>query len=163
MEDGDNMNRTAGTTTPLLALENQLVYKIASLEATISNSLRRLDEKFDRLQTELHDRHIDTSNQIATLASSVESRLTLKRARMDAFEREIQVVKEDARKDCEQTAEKLETKIEVCNKEYDKRLTDLEKWQAIIITRGATIGAGILIVWAVFGQYVQDFFGRILN
>lgn len=154
--DPEANKRNSETPSPGMAMENQLVYKIASLESALSNSLRRLDEKLDRMQTELHDRHVESAQELSRFASSVESRLTLKRARMDALERELHDIRNtitvssikavgDAKALVDQKFETLCTKI-------DK----VEEWQTKTTIRGSMLAGGIVVAWTLFGRAIQD-------
>jgi hypothetical protein len=67
-----------------LNLNEQLMVKLASLSASVDQGFRRLDEKMNRFQTDLHDSQIVTNDRINKLASETSERFTLKRARLDA-------------------------------------------------------------------------------
>lgn len=58
-----------------LNLESQLVYRLASLEATVSSHLKRIDEKIETFQNEINKRHLDVSTDLVAV-----------KARQDHFE-----------------------------------------------------------------------------
>jgi hypothetical protein len=72
-----------------LSVEMQLITKLASLESAVSAGFRRLDEKMDRFQNDLHDSQIATNDRINNLDKETTASFALKRARIDAAEKRL--------------------------------------------------------------------------
>jgi chromosome segregation ATPase len=139
--DSEANKTNSSSPSSVLAVENQLIYKIAAMEATISNSLRRLDEKFDRLQLDLHDRYADLSKDIGMLSGRVES-----------HEQAIQNVKDKAREDIASEAGKVADRVDA-----------LERWKTAVVTRFSVVCAVIMLFWALFGRSIQDYIQGVLH
>lgn len=148
-------NKRNSETPSTVSMEHQLVYKIASLEATISNSLRRLDEKFDRMQTELHDRHIEAAQQMTALAASVDSRFTIKRNRIDNVEKDIIKLRNELVKEIETETDKVDAHARAEREAICKRVETLEHWKTVTTTRAGLALGAIVVFWSLFGDSVQ--------
>jgi hypothetical protein len=139
-----------------MAMENQLVYKLASLESTISNSLRRIDEKIDRMQTDMHARHMESAQEMSRFASSVENRLTLKRARMDGFEKDLHDFKNTLALATLKAKDDAQTLVNIKFNDLNSRLDGVEDWQTKMTVRGSMALGGVVIAWTLFGKAFQD-------
>lgn len=148
--DKDANRVNSETPSPMVSFDNQIVYRLGTLEATISNSLRRLDEKFDRLQSELHDRHVESTAALTALSHSVDNRFALKRTRIDGIQKELNEVKNKA----EVVAEAKSEVDKLCD-----RMDRAEKWQTILTTRISVIGGTVILLWTIFGDYVRQAIG----
>jgi len=87
--DSDENQRNAQSPSPLMSMHEQLIYKIAALDASMQSGFRRLDEKMDRFQTDLHDNQIETNDRINRLESETTAHFLLKRQRIDALEKRM--------------------------------------------------------------------------
>ena len=68
-----------------LNVNEQLMYKIAALDASVQAGFRRLDEKMDRFQSDLHDSQIHNNDRINRLDKETAEKFALKKARVDAL------------------------------------------------------------------------------
>lgn len=75
-----------------LTVNEQLMYRLAALDASVTSGFRRLDEKMDRFQTDLHESQIETNDRINKIESEYRSAIALKRARIDALEKRTTVM-----------------------------------------------------------------------
>jgi len=149
-------NKKNPFTPSSMGMESQLVYKIASLESTITNSLRRLDEKFDRLLSEVHDRHVEVNQHIIRLESETKARFELKRSRIDSMEK-------DLAKQSDHIKDEFERRMDAVTKELCKDIAELKQWRTVVVTRMGMVGVGAFAVWAIIGQPIQDLAGRVLG
>lgn len=120
-----------------MTLNEQLMYKLASLDAAVQTGFRRLDEKMDRFQTDLHDNQIATNDRIADLDKEFHQKFEFKRARIDGLVKEGQVYKEH-----------LET-----------RLTTIETWQKVASARVAIITSAVIFAWTFIAPTIREIFG----
>lgn len=67
----------------------QLMSKLAGLESTVLEGFRRLDEKMERLQTDLHDSQINTNDRINALDKEFSDAVIRKRERIDTLEKRV--------------------------------------------------------------------------
>ena len=67
-------------------ITEQLLYKIAALDASVQSGFRRIDEKMDRFQTDLHDSQISTNDRINNLDKEMNEAILRKRTRIDKLE-----------------------------------------------------------------------------
>lgn len=58
-------NRNNAKTPSIISMENQLIYRIGSLESKLDAGFKRLDEKFDRLQADNHERMLEQAKDFA--------------------------------------------------------------------------------------------------
>lgn len=70
-------------------MNEQLMVKLASLDASVQAGFRRLDEKMDRFQTDLHDSQLATNDRINLLDKEMNERFAIKRARDDSQDRRL--------------------------------------------------------------------------
>ena len=88
--DDPNSNRdNPFTPSPDLPLREQFLYRFSALEEAVRSGFRRLDERMDRFQTEIHDRNIEVNARITAVENNTESKFIIKRARLDAVEKRI--------------------------------------------------------------------------
>lgn len=123
------------------SITEQLLYKIASLDSAVQAGFRRLDEKMDRVQSDLHDSQISTNDRINNLDKEFTEAIAFKRQRIDNLER---VWEERYRNRCEYT---------------DKKLHDIETWQKVAMARAGIVGAAIVIIWTFVSPAVQHLLG----
>jgi TolA-binding protein len=103
--------------SPLMSLESQLLYKVAGLEQSVRDMTKRLDEKFDRVISELNNKSTD-------------------------------IIKDQT---------EMSTRFTDHCKKTEDRLKQLEEWRSTVVTRIATIGSGVLVLWTVAGDAVKHF------
>lgn len=72
-----------------LSMTEQLLYKIAALDASVQSGFRRIDEKMDRFQTDLHESQINLNDRINQLDKEFGEAILFKRQRIDALEKRI--------------------------------------------------------------------------
>lgn len=115
------------------SFENQMIYRLASLEATVTTSLRRIDEKIDSFQKDFHQKHTNQEAKVAAIDAKLEAH---KEANREAF-----LVLED---------------------KYDERIKNLEFFKKELVAKAMAVAAVIGLAWAVFGDAIQSSVGRIL-
>lgn len=81
--DGEDNKRNAHTPSEYMTMNDQLLYKLAALDASMNAGFRRLDEKMDRFQSDLHDSQIAANDRINTLDKDMTEQFAFKRARLD--------------------------------------------------------------------------------
>jgi hypothetical protein len=79
-------NQINNETSPLLNLHEQLIYKIAQLDASMQMGFRRLDEKMDRFQNDLHENQIETNNRMNKLENEVALHVNTRNLLIEAVE-----------------------------------------------------------------------------
>jgi len=85
-----NLNKdNAWSPSEHLTVNEQLMYRLAALDASVTQGFRRLDEKMDRFQADLHANEIAANDRINKLASDVATRFEFKRARIDQIEKRM--------------------------------------------------------------------------
>lgn len=94
LKDMYSVDADANRTNPLtpseqLSMQEQLMYKLASLEAAMSAGFRRLDEKMDRFQSDLHENQLLTNDRINNLDKEFTEAIAFKRSRIDAIEKRV--------------------------------------------------------------------------
>lgn len=120
-----------------LALNEQLMYKLASLDAAVQMGFRRLDEKMDRFQNDLHENQITTNDRISELDKEFNRMFEFKRARIDGLVKEGQIYKEM----------------------LEKRLTEIETWQKVSTARIGILMGAIVTVWTFIAPTLRDLLG----
>lgn len=144
--DSNENKKNSETPSPFMSLPEQLIYKIAALDAAVQSGFRRLDEKMDRFQSDLHENQIETNDRINRLESSVDARFLLKRSRIDAVEKRLNAIDSIERRIV--SVDNLETKIEA-----------LENWKTAIVAKFSGILVVLFAAWAVFGNQIRTFIG----
>lgn len=110
--------------------EDQMVYRLASLEATLSTSLRRIDEKIDNFQKDFH--HRDTNRAAAQAALE---------ARFEAAK------------------EVTNLSINNLKDELDDRVKKLEFFRVELLSKAVGISVIVGLIWVVFGDTVRGALG----
>jgi hypothetical protein len=82
-------NQINNETSPLLNLHEQLIYKIAQLDASMQMGFRRLDEKMDRFQSDLHESQIETNNRINKVENEIALQVNTRNLQVEAVEARI--------------------------------------------------------------------------
>lgn len=72
--------------SPDLPLREQFLYRFSALEEAVRSGFRRLDERMDRVQVELHDRHIELNDRINNVEKATVEQFAFKRQRIDKIE-----------------------------------------------------------------------------
>lgn len=117
-------------TLPGPSLESQIIFRLASLEATMTTSLKGINDKIDTFQKDFHHKHVNT----ATAITAVDTRL-------DAIK------------------EQMEKKIEENKKEIHERVTKLEFFKTEILAKAAGVAAVICLVWILLGDTLKRAIG----
>ncbi len=143
-----DLNKENAHSPSMYTFENQLIYRLASLEATLTNSLKRIDEKIDRYQTDANQKYTDNAAQIARVAAVLETHKEATRAERDK-------IREDIEKEKLAAARRLEEhKIE-----FQKKIDPIESWRRETMTRVSLIAGLITVGWVLFGDVVQKVLG----
>lgn len=135
--NSEDNKRNPSSPAASMSLTEQLLYRIAALDASVNSGFRRIDEKMDRFQTDLHDSQISTNDRINQLDKEVTEAILRKRTRIDELERAIQ-------KQCQLD---------------DKRMTEIETWQKVLIARMSVAGALIVGVWTFVAPVLRQAVG----
>lgn len=118
-------------------MQEQVIAKLSSLEASMSSGFRRLDEKMDRFQSDLHNTTIDTNAKIAALDKEIANKFEFKRKRIDALVASGETVKE-----------KLEARINV-----------LETWKQVVLGKIAALVTVLTGVWILLAPTIRQIMG----
>lgn len=129
-------------------ITEQLLYKIAALDASVQQGFRRLDERMDRFQTDLHESSLAINNRITELDKEVSETFLRKRHRMDKIEEAIRHNKELSDKRFQERCEAT-----------DHRLNDIETWQKVIIGKASIILTTGFAFWTIFAPTIRNLFG----
>lgn len=81
--DPEKNKENAMSPSEYLTVNEQLMYKLAALDAAVQGGFRRLDEKMDRFQTDLHEGQIATNDRINQLDKETTEKFAIKRKRVD--------------------------------------------------------------------------------
>ena len=81
--DGEENKKNPHSPSEYLTMNEQLMYKLAALDAAVQGGFRRLDEKMDRFQHDLHEGQIATNDRINKLDKEVVEQIAIKRKRID--------------------------------------------------------------------------------
>ena len=146
-----------------MGMEAQLIYKIASLESTMSNSLRRLDEKFDRLLSEIHDRHVETTQYVMKMETELKGRLDMKRLKIENLEKEVAKRAQEVEQEAERKIDEKHKEIEKKNEALIKDIEELKHWRTVVVARMSMIGVGAFAIWAIIGQPIQNLVGSLIG
>lgn len=118
-------------------MQEQIIAKLASLETNVSSGFRRLDEKMDRFQADMHDGQIRLNDKINDLDREFGTKIALKKERID----------------------NLAANGEVTKTNTEKRLVDVETWQKVIMARVGLLVGGATILFTLLGPSIRDFMG----
>ena len=72
-----------------ISLNEQLLYRIASLDASVREGFRRVDERLDRFQSDLHENQIASINRINEVDTDLQKFKEFKRLRVDGIEKRV--------------------------------------------------------------------------
>jgi hypothetical protein len=134
----DSKNNMENPFTPgLVSLSEQLLYKVSSLDSAVQQGFRRLDERMDRFQADLHENQITTNDKINQLDKEFHEAIAFKRARIDAL-----VANRDSYR-----------------QEQEKRLQVLETWQAVAMAKISVIMGVITTVAILIAPTIRHILG----
>lgn len=117
-----------------LTMNEQLMYKLASLDQAVQGGFRRLDEKMDRFQHDLHEGQIQTNDRISELDKEFTAAIRAKRERIDGLVKESEIVKA----------------------EYTKRLIALETWREVAVAKVSLLITVMGAVWVFAAPTIRD-------
>lgn len=117
-------------TLPGPSLESQIIFRLASLEATMRTSLDSINEKIDNFQKDFHHKHVNT----ATAITAVDTRLNAVKELMDQ-------------------------KIQDNHREIHERVTKLEFFKTEILAKATALAFGVGLLWMLFGDMVKHAIG----
>jgi hypothetical protein len=72
-----------------ISLNEQLLYRIASLDASVREGFRRVDERLDRFQSDIHENQIASITRINEVDTDLQKFKEFKRLRVDGLEKRI--------------------------------------------------------------------------
>lgn len=121
----------------VMNMTEQLLYKIAALDASVQSGFRRIDEKMDRFQTDLHESQINLNDRINQLDKEFGEAILFKRQRIDKLE-------ERQREQCEA---------------INHRISQVETWQKILTARMTLAGGVVVAVWTFVAPVIRNAFG----
>jgi dGTP triphosphohydrolase len=82
--DSDENKLNPKTPSEYMTMNDQLLYKLAALDASMNAGFRRLDEKMDRFQTDLHNSQIMMTDRLSELDKEVTANLVIKQGMIEA-------------------------------------------------------------------------------
>ena len=132
--DKEANQENAMSPSEYLTVNEQLMYKLAALDAAVQGGFRRLDEKMDRFQADLHDGQIKTNDRINNLDKETSERFALKRKRIDDICKDIH---------------NLET----------GRIQKLETWQTVAMAKISVAAAVVSTVIVMFAPAIRHALG----
>jgi hypothetical protein len=120
-----------------LTMNEQLMYKLASLDQAVQGGFRRLDEKMDRFQHDLHEGQIQTNDRISELDKEFTAAIRAKRERIDNLVKESEIVKAA----------------------YEKRMVALETWREVAVAKVTMVTATVVGLWTLVAPAVRSLLG----
>lgn len=114
------------------SLESQIIFRLASLEATVNTSLHNINEKLDNLQKDFHHKDVNRATQI----TAVDTRLS---------------------SEVKQIYERIDRNSEQVN----NRITKLEFFKTEILAKATAAAAVVGLIWVMFGDVVKQLVGVI--
>lgn len=129
--------RTLPTASEQMSMNEQLLYKLAGIDAAMQSGFRRIDEKMDRFQTDLHESQISTNDRINSLDKEVHETFLRKRARMDGQDKLIAELKA----------------------KHESDYNEIKTWQQVVVAKVGVISTSIALVWVLFAPTIRDFLG----
>lgn len=87
--DKDSNKENPFTPSGDFPIREQFLYRFSALEEACRSGFRRLDERMDRLQSDLHDRHVEMNDRLSTFERETIDQFKVKRARIDATEKRL--------------------------------------------------------------------------
>jgi hypothetical protein len=118
------------TVLPGPSIESQIIYRLASLEATVNTSLRNIDDKLDTLTRDFHHKDVNRATQIAAL----DTRITA-------------------------TKELFEKRLEENKEQINQRVTKLEFFRTELLSKSMAVAAVVGLIWVVFGDAAKKLIG----
>jgi hypothetical protein len=146
--DDTDANRNNPSTPSHVSLSEQLLYRIASLDATVQQGFRRVDERLDRFQNDLHENQIATNDRINKLDKDVHEQLSFKRGRLDAIEKGIVSQREKDRTEGQKLID-----------DFNGRMTNVETWQKVVVARIGIVTAALVGLWTFIAPTVRAALG----
>src|SRR5690349_16330442 len=113
-----------------ISLNEQLLYRIASLDASVREGFRRVDERLDRFQSDLHENQIASLQRINEVDTDLQKFKEFKRLRVDSIEKDL-----------------------------GKRIGDIETWSKVLMARVGVLITGVAIVWTILGPTLRTILG----
>lgn len=89
MDVEENMKNPASPSEQIPMTE-QFLYRFASLESSVNSGFRRLDERLNRFQEDLHESQIITNDRINNIDKEFHEALAFKRVRIDNLQQRVQ-------------------------------------------------------------------------
>lgn len=132
-----DQNKANPITPSEVTLADQLLYRVASLDATVQSGFRRIDEGMERLRSDFHESQLATNDRINALDKEMHETFAFKRARID----------------------NLVEKGEVTKTKFEERISNLETWKAVATARVAVIVGGLFILWTFIAPTIRALIG----
>jgi hypothetical protein len=132
-----DLNKENPATPSEFSLGSQLLYRVASLDSTVQQGFRRVDEGMDRLRSDFHEAQLATNDRINNLDKEMHETFALKRARIDG----------------------LVEKGNVSKAEIDKRLVELETWKAVAVAKISVLIGILFIAWTFLAPTLRNLLG----
>lgn len=132
-----DQNRDNPISPSSFGITEQLLYKIAALDASVQGGFKRLDEKMDRFQTELHDQQISTNDRINDLDREFRETISFKRQRIDRLVESVQENKDTT----------------------NKRITEIETWQRVLMARAGIAFTVFMGIWTLLAPTFRTWLG----
>ena len=131
-----------------LSLTEQLLYRIAGLSAELQQGFRRIDEKMDRFQTDLHETTFATNDRINTLDKEISEVILRKRQRMDELEKRLTEAERN-----------FERRYQERGAYTDEKFSHVETWQAVAKAQIMLVVTAVVAAWSLFGPAVRNVLG----
>jgi dGTP triphosphohydrolase len=87
--DSDENKENPASPSRYMTINEQLMYKLAALDASMQSGFRRLDEKMDRFQTDLHQSQIETNDRINELDKEFTEAIAFRRITTEAVSQRV--------------------------------------------------------------------------
>lgn len=118
-------------------MNEQLLYKLASLAAEVQSGFRRLDEKMNRFQSDLHESQLSTNDRINALDREFHEKILLEQNRVTQLEKDLR-----------------ETKFE-----QQHNVNELRTWQHVAMAKVGVLTTVIALVWIILGPTLKSIIG----
>jgi DNA anti-recombination protein RmuC len=148
VDDPESNKENPVSPSVYMSMTEQLLYKIAALDASVNQGFRRIDERLDRVQTDLHESQVTINNRISELDKEFSEDILRKRQRIDDLEKRILAMKAEAE-------ERYRVRCELT----DRRINDIETWQKVIVGKASIVLTLGFAFWTVFAPTIRHFFG----
>lgn len=136
--------------SPAMPFQEQLIYKLAALDASVQSGFRRLDDRIERIQSDLHDSQMNVNDRINRLDNEVQAGFLRKRTRLDALEKDV-MHRHEIQAEIDKVCHRLDLGKD--------RLEQIERWQGKIVAQGAVVLAVLAIFWTFFSPAIRHMFG----